>query len=182
MATVPWLDDAPELWNTCELGGITLPGLCKVDVSLSQEVDVKKPKGKHGATLTRQGYNPAKVKVRVRVWEAEQFDELQVAIANVWPASLTRKKNAPTMKVDGPISIEHPKTRLWGIRGVTILGIEDNNGDRGDVYEVTFDCIEFYPSPKTTATKTDKKQLPTYDNSARQPDAPPKPSATGNTP
>ena len=177
--TVPWPDEAPELWNTCELGGIELPGIAKVDVHPSQEVDVKKPKGRHGATVTRHGYNPAKVKIRVRCTDAAQFADLQVVIANVWPASLARKKNAQPAQVDGPIPISHPKAQLWGITGVTILSIDDTSGERGDIYELTFDCLEYYPPPKVTATKTDTKTLPTYNNAIRAPD---KPSATGNTP
>ena len=66
MESVPWPDENPDAWNVCELGGLDMPGLANVKVRLSEELDIKKPKGGHGATITHQGYNPARVTITLR--------------------------------------------------------------------------------------------------------------------
>lgn len=185
--SVPWPDEAPELWNTLSLGGVALPGLAKVDVRVSQEIEVKKPKGKHGATETRQGYNPADVKIRLRFWEPEQFTQFQTVLAKLWPEVAASKKDGQPGKVDGPVKIDHPKTRLWNITAIQIKSIDDKNGDSpGGFYDIDLDCIKYYPPPKVNATKTDKKTLDAFagKNALDKggPTPPTKPSVTGNHP
>jgi hypothetical protein len=175
-AKIPWPDDNPAAWNRCELGGLDMPGLALVKVRLSEELDIKKPKGAHGATITRQGYNPAKVTILLRMWEAEQFEAFQDVVVPLRP------------KVGGgrsaePLSIVHPRAALWGIQAVSILSIDDS-GDRGDRYDVTFECVEHFPPPKNVvATKTDSRAAPPRDNVLRaEPQNMPKPSAAGAGP
>ncbi len=175
-AIVRWPGDDAEAWNRCELDGLEVPGLAIVKVKLSDELDIKKPKGLHGATITRQGRNPAKVSILVRMWEPEQFAAFQAIVVPLRPKVGRGNESSP-------VHIIHPKTMLWGIDKVIIQEIDDSNGERGDLYDVTFDCIEHFPPPKNVpATKTDTK-LKTYENSVRS-TAPPvaKPSATSSGP
>jgi hypothetical protein len=171
----PWPDDAPHEWDRCELGRLELPGLVRVRVRMSQEIDVKKPKGAHGATTTLQGINPARVTITLRMWNAEQFRTFQAVVV-----PLRSKVGKGDEK--GAVDIEHPKTKMWGIRAVLIQEIDDDAGEQGDLYDVTFDCIEHRPSSATNATKTPKAPdtLGASDpNAIRKPDPP---SASGATP
>lgn len=181
--TIPWLDDAPDAWNTVKLGGLAVPGIARVGVKPSQEVEIKKPKGKHVGSTTRQGYNAARVTIKVTVWTPEQFAELRTLIASIWPAARAMKQAGEPAKVDGPIPVSHPKTQLWGINAITLLDIEDPENDTGDRYELTLSCVEYLPPPKKSATKTDTKHLPDFEDEFSKPaPAPAKPSTTENTP
>jgi hypothetical protein len=171
---VPWPDEAPEQWNRCELGGLELPGLAKVDIDLSEKLDVKKPQGGHGATITRDGYEPAKVSITLRMWEPAQFDEFQAIVPLLRPRVGGGRSPAP-------LAILHPKADLWGVKAVVLERISDRNGDRGDLYDVSFECIEHFPPPKTTATKTDKSTIGDFRNAIAA-TSPPMPSQTNRGP
>lgn len=173
--SVEWPDDNPFDWDRCGLGGLDLPGLARVRVRMSQELDIKKPKGSHGATTTLQGANPARVTITLRMWNAEQFRTFQAAVV---PLRSMVGKSADK----GAVDIEHPKTKMWGIRAVLIQDIDDNNDEHGDLYDVAFECVEHRPPPKASATKTPTStdRLGASDpNSIRKPDPP---STTGANP
>jgi hypothetical protein len=157
VTAIPWPQNSPRIWNTCVLGGKTLPGLCRVQISLAVKLDVKDPAGGAAAGMTYQGEPPAKVGITCRVWTPEQW----VLLQQVLPA--LRVRVARKAGAAEPLQIVHPKATLWGIRAVSIQNIvDDNGGDRwGDVYELKFDCLEWAPLPKVpqSVTKTATKAL-----------------------
>lgn len=177
MAKVPWPDDDSDSWDTLHLGGVEFPGVAKVDVDLEEEIDVKKPKGGNGASLTRQGDMPAKLAITLRVWEPGQFGLLQDLLPTIRPKVTSAKDRKA-------LAIKHPKCLMWGIESIAIQKIKDHSGGEGGTYyELSFDCVELMKDAarKKKATKTDK--IPQFDNVLVPKPAPPAPpSKTENHP
>lgn len=178
MAGIPWPHDDPGAWNTCELAGIALPGLAHVKVKLSEELEVKKPKGGHGATITRQGYALSDVTIVLRMWTAAQWEEWQGTVKSLRPAPKSGDGTGAR-----PVAITHAKANAYGIRAISIKEITDDAAAEGftGLYEVTLACVEHAPPPKVTATKTDSNS--NLEQNFEQPfQKPAKPSTTGNRP
>ena len=155
--TVPWPADAPSLWNVVKLGTITLPGIATVAIKKGDEVEVKKPKGKAGATTTVQGPKPATVAIELTFLRTEEM--------NAWYSAV--KVLLPAKESGAPQSIDHPKTAGYYITKVKILDIDDGANEKGDVYKVKISCVEFNPPPKASkATKTPKTLEPRDNNLA----------------
>lgn len=135
MSSVPFPQDDPDAWDTVELGGIALPGICRVSVRRSNELDVKKPKGKDGSSITFQGKNPAKVVIFCSVSTAQEFRDLRAALDLIQP------------QADGPggVPISHPKCTFWRIPSVFIEDFEDTDNQKGDEVTVKISAVEFRP-------------------------------------
>lgn len=147
---VPFPYRASRSWNEVVLGKYSLPGLGKLDIRVSNEVEKKKPKGTSGASTTFQGRNVASLKLSLAMWDEEQFAAFQEMLPDLWP-SISKEAAAP-------LEIVHPKARLWGIRSVVIETIDDTQPDNsGDYYVIKFDLSQWQPPVKTgsgSATKT----------------------------
>lgn len=162
--TVPWISaNNGRAWGTLKLGGLTMPGLVKVGVELSEEIEIKKPKGAIGATTTYQGREPASVQIVVTLYDshgdtgAAQLAEMEKMIAVVRP-----KVTKDPKKASSALSIEHPKCTMWGISSVTVQKISDPPDDNAQMKTITFSCVEFKPPPAGAkpATKTEKSLDP----------------------
>jgi hypothetical protein len=154
--SLPWVGDSDLLWDTLILGGEVWPGLPTVESTSSRSVDAQKKKGDDGASLVDQGYEPAKVKITIRVWLREQWEELQRLLATIHP----RKKGG----IRTPVDIMHPETQLKGVRQIYFTTIGTATPGRGAEHgsmTITLDAIEWFPAPKPAkpipkASKADK--------------------------
>lgn len=147
---IPWPDRAPSKWDTVVLGGVALPGVCTVSVKLANELDVKKPKGGAGASVTSQGPEASTVDITLTFHDPEHLSEWEDAVKVLRP-----KKDVVTAK-----KIVHPKAKLYGIDAVHVQTIEDDDNNRGDTYKVKLHCVEFVGVPKGAQTKTEKRLDP----------------------
>ncbi len=153
--TIPFPNES-DAWNTVMLDGFEVPGICHVEVDLEMEIDVQKAKGNNGAKTTRQGENPASVNINVTMLTS---DDLQA-----WRLLQSAIRGRPKKGEAGSaVSIEHPKTALYGISAVHVRKIVDRSGANGTGgrYEVQLQCVEFFPGNAgksgATATKTESK-------------------------
>jgi len=137
----------------------TLPGIAIVDVEPEQRLDVNKPKGRAGATLTDDGPAPSKVKITLTLVTKADWEAFQACAQYFRPPP--GKPNVP--KLD----ITHPTCALWGVRSVLAhkpRGPKYSNegAHKGYVFEI--DCLEYYPPRSGDVTKTtgarDPKNLP----------------------
>lgn len=87
MTAVPSPAEAPEVWNSCDLGPYTWPpepgeGGVLIAVTTAIDVDTQKPKGKDPAKSTTKGRKVASVKLDFtftrRVWE--RGNEIRLAL------------------------------------------------------------------------------------------------------
>lgn len=171
MASLPFWYDQPDAWDTAILGGNTLPGLADVKVTKGRKLDVKQSPGTHGATLTDQGYKPAKVTITLTLHTAEQWAAFQAMAPSLEPP--------PGKAYSQPFDILHPST---SVRGVKSVQIEDIDGpDKGSIpgtKVVTIKCVQYFP-PKAGATNTPKTSIAPQQNALTAPVAPTAPSSGG---
>lgn len=135
---IPW-PQASQSWNEISLGGVVFPGIAHVRVTVANELEVKKAKGRSGASTTYQGRPPAKVKITLTVYAPEQWEALVELLPSIWP-DVTSERGAP-------IEVVHPRCRLWKISRLIIESIDDSQPEGvGDVYVLQISAVEFLPS------------------------------------
>jgi hypothetical protein len=115
-------------WDCVRLGGMQVPGLCKVGAQASKRIQQKKQNGNDGATPTLRGYNPAKITLNVRIWTPAQYDAYKSLIAQVWPragkGSTIALALAPAaVTQNGAWDIAHPSLSDLGISSMIIEGV-----------------------------------------------------------
>lgn len=142
---VPWVDDNPDAWDTLTIGGVTLPGLCKVTCSKGRKIDVKDGPGTDGSYNTDQGYQGAKISIDWKIWTADQWHARRKGLALVDPAPT--KSDAKALTVGHPIFSDR---NIQAIQITNVAGPDDEDGAR--VYKIT--AIEFRPPAKKAATST----------------------------
>ena len=153
MPGLPWITDGSLLWDTLLLGGEVWPGLPTVTSTVSRSIDKQKKKGDDGANLVDQGYEPAKVKIVIRIWLQEQWDDLQSKLATVHP----RKKGG----VRTPVDIIHPETQLKGVRQIYVEEIGEavpGTGAQTGMLTITLTASEWFPEPKPAKPNTKKSK------------------------
>jgi len=137
-------------WDTVKLGGWTLPGRASVDSTRGRRIDVKKVKGQHYATLTFNGYDPARITINLSIWTQGQLDML-AAIMPVLEAP-------PAAYADGTfdaLDIVHPSLQLRNITQVLIeeIGSLKASSIKG-VWDLKIRCLEYKRIPKAPASAT----------------------------
>jgi len=143
--TPPFWDDDPGSWDTAVLGGVTLPGLARIDgLDLGARWDIKEAPGTDGASETYQGYTPAPFNLVLRMWSRSQW------LAFLPLAKRFRPK--PGRASPEPVDVVHPELLVWGISRVIIRKIKPRK--LAGEYEVAFDLFEYFPQPKKPVTKT----------------------------
>lgn len=158
---IPFWDDQPQTWDTVYLthptgGRFAIPGVCDVEVDLEERIDVQKPKGRHGATMSDEGADPGKVKVKTVLSTAQDWEQFCAIVQYFRPS------RSGTLSV---MNIEHPKCAFWGITGVLPhkpKGPTLNKADR--TYTVEIDFYENFPPPKKDITKTTDRKLGAFTN------------------
>ena len=143
----------PTGWDTVTIGNQPFPGIAQVRVSRSRKLDVKKPPGIDGATITCQGYEPAKVEIRLVIWTPKQSELLQQILPLI--------ENAPGKEPPNGWAITHPAAQM---RNVNAIIFQDISGPEPSsiqgAMEMKFTCLEWYPKPKNAVTKTPKQVAP----------------------
>lgn len=106
-------------WDVVTLGGIALQGVCEVKPTgvASIEVDVKKPKGKHGANITILGYLPKTFDVVQKIWTSGHWTSAQIARERLW------KGNKAVAKDEAAIAVSHPFLQFLGITTAVLVGL-----------------------------------------------------------
>jgi len=167
-----------SLWDTATLGGMKIPGIVKVDgAEAGQKWDVKTAPGSDGATITDQGYEPAKLTITATIWMPRHWTEMQAFIEIIRPKPAKGKKKA------SPMPFAHPPTNLLGINNVLVLSVAapKPGGTRGTV-EVAIKCIQWL-KPKTAQIIKAEFTIDTkgVTEGPATPAATPSPGSSGNS-
>jgi hypothetical protein len=158
---VPFWGDAPQTldpgngqlspWDVVILAGQTLPGICTVTGKRGSRFDIKKSKGLNFATITRQGYDPARIRIVEKIWTPQQLDTLWFLLPLLEAPPATNYQGK-LLAVD----VYHPALAIRGISRVLIdsIGLLKPTAVR-DVWEHEIDLIEYVtPVPKQNQTAT----------------------------
>lgn len=140
---------ADSAWDRVQFGSYVVPGLASVTgLTIGQDVDVKKAKGKDGATLEDNGLEPAKFNVEIQLNE-ELWPAFQEVLPNIDP----RRPGATRT----PIEIVHPATALVNVREIVIRKINIGRPTARSGLKVVFECLQWFPAPKPKKTTNKPK-------------------------
>jgi hypothetical protein len=159
-------------WDTCTLGGYTMPGITKMKGPVKgRKLDIKQSPGTHGATMTDQGYKPADVVFEVLIWTPAQAEAFQIALPAWEPA--------PGKEYSEPQLLIHPATSMRGITSVVIEEITGPEVDEKGVGHFLFKCKQFV---KSNAVATHTPESIKQRNVAQIPNRAPDPASTPPAP
>jgi hypothetical protein len=149
---IPHWDEAPDLYDTCTIAGVALPGLVKIAGTLSRKLDKKNAKGADGATITDDGANAAEIELSVIMWDAGQWTAYQELLPLINPIQTKGKLS--------PVDVVHPVLALHGIRSVYVEEVTlPQAGNIPQTREFKIKLVEWRPAPKTP--KPSKSVTPT---------------------
>ncbi len=149
--------------ETIFIGGLQLPGICKVTALPSQQVDRQKVSGGDGATIIVRGYLPGPVDVECEMWLPSQWEVFQNVQAQIWTkpgklAGVEKAKGKAAVQAAAiaereALDIAHPALQALSISRVVVVGISlPTPGQIPQSRVVHIKCLEFVPTPKTKAT------------------------------
>lgn len=128
-------------WMLLQVGEVVVPGLTYVEGNLTRDVQVKKAKGKDGATITDNGYQPASFSTVTQIWSDSQWDEYQRTVV---PLLDPRKKG----KERTAHRLSHPSLTVAGVREAYLVETQvPRPGEDGILY-LTHKWLEYIPKPK----------------------------------
>lgn len=117
------------------VAGLQFPGICTVQgVEDSDDIQVKKPTGSAGASITNRGRNPSDFTTVHQLWEDEHFDMLVSVI------ELT--KNDPKKPLRG-LKMEHPELARANVFYAIRKKVGQLTRKGKQLYEITFSWIQF---------------------------------------
>jgi len=115
-----------------------------------RKLDLKKPKGSDKARLTDEGYQNAKLKAELSLWEQAHWDSLQELLPIIHP----RRKGGDRQ----PLQIIHPAANLYGIDNVYVTSLPIISLDRRtQIGTFAIELIEWVPAPKPVKRASGRK-------------------------
>lgn len=107
---------ADQTWQTFWLDEEPMPGVARVKGDLTRKLEVKKTKGKDGANIKDNGYQPSKFTVELTIWNNDQWQSFQDMLPRIHP----RKKGG----VRDPFKVAYPSLTLVGIHQAILESIK----------------------------------------------------------
>lgn len=155
-----WETDS-DAWDSLLLDGTTLPGVWKVEPTISRVLDVKVRRGQDAAVIKDRGTEPTRFRIEGQVIDGE--DQWQAFAASF-------QKLAPRRGASrGAVTIIHPAAQLYGVTAVmieTVQGPEIRNG----IAMFYLDALEWVPATKRKRPKPNPTGDSTVVNDPNYPD------------
>ncbi len=133
-------------WDGVTFAGSPCPGVCEVTVSLSADIDKRKPKGVKKSQAIDRGANPAKVKVTVTLLPGD-FDAFSEISPLIFPFSKTEAQE--------PIEVTHPALEFWGLNLFIVESAEQEHPS--GVMVITISLLEWIAQPSEVKPKQKPK-------------------------
>lgn len=141
----PWHAE-PDLWNRVTINDVEAPGIATVEITRDNKWDEKEAKGSHGATREYSGSKPAKVRVKIVVWTADDYAELVSKILPIVEPVKGKKK------IDA-IKIGHAVAHARNCPNVTVDSVAGPTWSGGTA-TLDIDATEHSEPDKKNATGT----------------------------
>ena len=150
MAIEHWYED-PQAWDRLVLGRDVMPGVWDVSFGCRRELDVKKAKGRDGATFKDEGYDPSMIELTGKLTTPDEWRQLQVIMPKIRPRVMGRSRT--------PIEIDHPKTKLLSIRVIYVVEVVAPSIQNG-ILSQRIRVLEWVDKPKAVkaSNKPPEKQ------------------------
>jgi hypothetical protein len=129
-------------WDKLYLGGMLLPGIASLEGGdVSRKIDIKNAKGQDGATITHNGYEPAKPSFKLTLAGPAQWSLYEQILPLIAP-----KLGKPP---SAPLRCEHPALAVHGIDQVLVEKVSLlKAGQVPGTKEVTISLVQWVPQPK----------------------------------
>lgn len=142
MTAVGWRDGS---WDRCILGGEPLPGIVRVTVDTSRDVQAVASPGTDAVALKDQGFRGAVVSIQWELWiERGDIGLLQRAAAILAKLSPRRPGG-----VGEPVTIVHPATALAGVSSIYAASYSIPPVTGGKLI-IPIKALEWFPAEDTT--------------------------------
>jgi len=135
----------PSEWDQLLIAGSPCPGIVTVELSLSADIDKKKPKGVRKSQAVDRGAKPAKARITIRL----QPSELKIFADKIVPLLFAKGKDA----AQDPLELSHPELELWGINLFIIEDLTSSPPEPGGLKEIAFAAMEYVAQPKAVKPK-----------------------------
>lgn len=150
MASVPyWSANGIEgsAWDACWIGKHYLPGLVTIECDKVRDIDVQKSPEVDGARQVNKGIEPAKVKIKLRLFNnPDAFAHWCAVLKDIDP----HKPGATNQ----PREIVNPEPNHLGITQITIVRIRSSSPTSKSGKEYEIDAQQWFPAPKAAKSKT----------------------------
>ncbi len=128
-------------WDLIIIADLEFVGFATVTGGVSRKIQVNKPKGADGATITDNGYNPAKISITLKLVQQVDWDSFQ---NDLLPAIHPRRKGGPRT----PVVLTHPALNVLGVSRIYFTSINAPVIGSDKIGTVKLDAIEWFPAPK----------------------------------
>jgi hypothetical protein len=146
MATLP---DPPqavaEVWDKATFNDLECPGLASVSISRANKWDTKKAQGSHGGERQFKGADLATVKIKVRLWTADDYVDFN---ENILPLL----EPDPGKQKPSGVSLGHAVAWARNLRAITVDSVSGPESDNAGFVEYDIDATEYREPDKTNAT------------------------------
>lgn len=129
----------PSEWDQLLIAGSPCPGIVTVELSLSADIDKKKPKGVRKSQAVDRGAKPAKARIKILL----QPSELKVFAEKIVPLLFAKSKDS----AQDPLELSHPELELWGISLFIIEDLTSSPPESGGLKEITLEALEYVAQP-----------------------------------
>ena len=150
--------DAARAWSTIVIGGLTMPGTCRVNGTGSRwDLQIKKTPGMNGATITDLGRLPAKFTATLVLACQADLDGFESMLPALQP---TRKSDTTGKQELEAVTVSHPALNVVGVTSCKIEHISvPHPGSVIGTYEVDLECLEFRAPKDMGASGTATKDV-----------------------
>lgn len=143
---IPSPIDQPEAWDTLVIGGIGFSGGFEFTGSvLTRKLDRRHSAGRDGARIRDRGYDLAEIKLNLRLWEPEHFDELEALVRLLFPRGADVARRAA-------YACAHPALALAGITEVYAKSMETLSQSSPTLWTTTIDLVEYRAEAQASRT------------------------------
>lgn len=139
---------APDAWDKLVIGGVEFRGGFEFDGELlKRKLDRRHSAGRDGARVRDRGYDLAKIKLSLSLWEPEHFSDLEALTRLLFPrdADVTRR---------AAYACAHPALALAGISEVYGEAAGALKQTSPGLWSVTLDLVEYRPDAQQRAGRS----------------------------
>lgn len=131
----------PNPWESVELAGVRLPGICRVRSAKGRKLLVSSAAGAEAARLTDLGAESSQVTITCQMWTPAHltaFDSFYRKVSEWWE-----------QPDGGALDVSHPGLNMMGISSlyVTFVTVPEPGSVRG-TYEATIQAQDYKPQAK----------------------------------
>lgn len=153
------VNNGATYWDLIIIADLEFLGFAELTGGVSRDIQVNKPKGADGATITDNGYKPAQISVTLKLVTQLDWDEYQEILL---PAIHPRRKGGPRT----PVVLTHPALNVLGVTRIYFTSIGAPKIGTDKIGTVELKAIEWFPAPKPVKKAAGKGRTAPFSGAA----------------